>query len=157
MNDKLKAAVTVSEMARMVGLSRARFYQLMNEGVFPLPVYSVETRRPFYPSDLQETCLEVRRKNCGVNGKPVLFYSVRHPGIGQSKPIRKVKRAKPKDQYPEITSAVQALGLSGATGQQVATAMKSLYPNGVNGHGQPEVIRSVFLHLQRQVCSDNVR
>ncbi len=35
MNEVHKSAVSVSEMARMVGLSRARFYQLMTEGVFP--------------------------------------------------------------------------------------------------------------------------
>jgi predicted DNA-binding transcriptional regulator AlpA len=150
MHEQTKAAVTVSEMARMVHLSRARFYQLMKEGVFPPPVYLVSSRRPVYVEDLQKVCLEVRRRNCGVNGKPVLFYSVRHPGIGQSRPTKRVTKAKPRDQYPEITAAVQALGLSGVTGQQVGSAMKSLYPNGVNSHTQPEVIRSVFLHLQRQ-------
>ena len=66
MNEPLKAAVTVTEMARMVGLSRARFYQLVNEGVFPPPVYSVRTRRPIYVEDLQKVCLEVRHRNCGV-------------------------------------------------------------------------------------------
>jgi hypothetical protein len=47
-----KAAVIVSEMARMVGLSRARFYQLRKAGVFPLPVYDVATRRPVYTEEL---------------------------------------------------------------------------------------------------------
>ena len=73
-----KAAVTVSEMARMVGLSRARFYQLVEAGVFPTPVYCVSTRRPMYVEELQEVCLTVRRRNCGVNGKPVLFYARGH-------------------------------------------------------------------------------
>ena len=72
-----KAAVTVTEMARMVGLSRARFYQLVNEGVFPPPVYCVRTRRPIYVEDLQKVCLEVRQRHCGVNGRLVLFYSAR--------------------------------------------------------------------------------
>jgi hypothetical protein len=54
-----KAVVTVSEMARMVGLSRARFYQLVEAGVFPPPVYCVSTRRPMYVEELQTICLTV--------------------------------------------------------------------------------------------------
>ena len=73
-----KAVVTVSEMARMVGLSRARFHELVEAGFFPSPVYCVTTRRPMYVEELQTTCLNVRRKNLGVNGKPVLFYARGH-------------------------------------------------------------------------------
>ena len=46
MSNETKAIVTVSEMARMCGLSRARFYQLQKAGIFPSPVYDVSTRRP---------------------------------------------------------------------------------------------------------------
>ena len=77
-----KAVVTVSEMARMVGLSRSRFYQLVEAGVFPQPVYSVANRRPIYVEEAQKVCLEVRRRNCGVNGQPVLFYARGHPAHG---------------------------------------------------------------------------
>src|SRR5439155_4380549 len=69
-----KNAVTVAGMARILGLSRSRFYQLMGTA-FPLPVYDPATHRPFYSQDLQEVCQQVRRKNCGIDGKPILFYS----------------------------------------------------------------------------------
>ena len=49
MSDETKAIVTVSEMARMCGLSRARFYQLQKAGVFPAPVY--QDGRPLYPEE----------------------------------------------------------------------------------------------------------
>ena len=68
-----KAAVSVAEMARMMGLSRARFYQLTKAGAFPPPVYHLLTRRPIYPEELQLVCLDVRRRNCGIDGKPILF------------------------------------------------------------------------------------
>src|SRR3954466_1344011 len=86
-----KAVVTVSEMARMVGLSRLRIYQLVEAGVFPQPVYSVANRRPIYVEEAQKVCLEVRRRNCGVNGQPVLFYSRGHPLPAQTKPPRTAK------------------------------------------------------------------
>ena len=50
----LKEIVTVSEMARMVGLSRARFYQLLRVGVFQEPSRNQETKRPFYDRQQQE-------------------------------------------------------------------------------------------------------
>ena len=154
MSDQLKAAVTVSEMARMLSLSRARFYQLMQQGVFPPPVYLLATRRPIYVEELQEVCLEVRRRNCGINGRPVLFYSKGMPSGRPSKPIRKATKSKSKDQYPEIRAAVQALGLTTATGDDVAQAVQHLYPNGVEGVSQPEAIRTVFLRLR---CQESCR
>ena len=46
MTAELRAAVTVAEMARMVGLSRARFYQLQKAGVFPTPQMNPSTEAP---------------------------------------------------------------------------------------------------------------
>jgi len=83
-----KAVVTVSEMAKMVGLSRARFYQLVEAEVFPAPVYQLSNRRPVYVEELQKVCLEVRRRNCGINGQPVLFYA---KGPGSAKPTGRQK------------------------------------------------------------------
>ncbi len=151
MSDQLKAAVTVSEMARMLSLSRARFYQLMQQGVFPPPVYLLATRRPIYVQELQKVCLEVRRRNCGVNGKPVLFYA---KGTPVSRPGKPTGKATKTDQYPEIRAAVQALGLTSVSADDVAQAVKHLYPNGVEGVNQPEVIRAVFLRLR---CQESCR
>ncbi|MHC4093389.1 MAG: helix-turn-helix transcriptional regulator, partial [Planctomycetota bacterium] len=63
MSQVTKQCVSVTEMSRMVGLSRARFYQLMNQGVFPTPARRGETNRPFYDREGQEQCLLVRRTN----------------------------------------------------------------------------------------------
>ena len=154
MNDqfKTKAVVSVSEMARMVGLSRQRFYQLMGTA-FPWPLYAVATKRPFYNEELQRVCLEVRRRNCGIDGRPILFYSNGHRVEARSKPTRKVAK---KDDFPEITSAVRALGLSAVTSEQIGHAVKVLFPSGIDGADQSEVIRAVFLHIQRQNRADNV-
>lgn len=149
-----KAAVTVAEMARMVGLSRARFYQLQNAGVFPPPVYDVSTRRPFYDEKAQEVCLEVRRRNCGINGQPVLFYARRG---GEQSPTKKRRtNGKPKPKYPAIVDAVRVLGLASVSDKIVTAAVTTLFPTGVDRVDQSEVIRAVFVHLQRQYSTDNV-
>jgi hypothetical protein len=154
MKDETKAVVTVSEMARMVGLSRARFYQLQKAGVFPMPVYDVATRRPIYDEELQKVCLEVRHRNCGINGKPILFYSRRIP-IVPTKP-RKATAKPPKNEYGDLIDSLQALGLSSVTAVQVAAAIKETFPQGTEGVDEAEVIRAVYLHLRRKNSGDSV-
>src|ERR1700686_3066726 len=79
MNDYIvsKSVVSVTEMARMVGLSRARFYQLVRRGTFPPADEDPVTKRPFFTEEKQRLILEARRRNCGVDGKAILFYSRR--------------------------------------------------------------------------------
>ena len=71
---KTKAVVSISEMARMVGPDPAVVFTSLIGTTFPWPLYYVSTRRPFYDELLQKSCLEVRRRNCGIDGRPVLFY-----------------------------------------------------------------------------------
>jgi predicted DNA-binding transcriptional regulator AlpA len=148
MKEETKAVVTVSEMARMVGLSRARFYQLQKAGVFPAPVY--QGGRPVYTDEMQQVVLEVRKKNRGVNGEPVLFYARRRA----IQPAKRKKRADPlparnKD-IPSLLDGLNALGLTTATAAQVLKVTVELFPQGTAGLDQAEVLRAVFLHLKRQ-------
>ncbi len=146
---EFKSAVTVSEMARMLGLSRARFYQLIGTA-FPHPVYSVSTRRPLFVEELQKVCLEVRRKNCGIDGKPILFYS-RRPGVSSlKKQIGSPRTKKLPAKYSNIINGLKGLGMSGVTDQQVETAIQKLYPHGTVGVDEATLIRTIFVALMRQ-------
>jgi hypothetical protein len=151
-----KAAVSVAEMSRMVGLSRARFYQLVGT-TFPCPLYDVASRRPFYNEQLQGVCLDVRRRNCGIDGKPVLFYA-RRP-LAAPVPKRKPRKATAAsdDRHADLVDGLKGLGLVAVTAAQVAEAVKDLYPNGVPEAANGEVLRAVFLHCRRQNSRDNVR
>jgi hypothetical protein len=138
MSDKFptKPAVSISEMARMVGLSRQRFHQLVKAGVFPSPQVGSETRRKFYDQTAQASCLEVRKTNIGVNGKLVLFYAPR-------------KRQKPaQENHADLVAGLRSLGLTSVTASQVEQAVKLLYPKGTKNFDPGEVLRAVFLHLK---------
>jgi len=152
-----KEIVSVAEMARMVGLSRARFYQLVEEGVFPSPIYNCKTRRPFFTEEMQEVCLEVRRRNCGIDGRAVLFYAHR---FGDLPPKVKAKPTKPTDkpggQVVELVEGLRCLGLTTVNAKDVELAFKKCFPNGTGGADQGAVLRAVFLHLKRQNSNDNV-
>lgn len=155
MSDELKAVVTVAEMARMVGLSRARFYQLQKAGVFPPPIY--DKGRPVYTQELQDVCLEVRRKNRGINGETVLFYARRPPSVSR-KPKKPAKTPAPKNKdIATLLAGLNSLGLTTATAAQVEQVTKELFPNGIEHCDQGEVLKAVFLHLRRQNSGDNVR
>jgi hypothetical protein len=148
--NETKVAVSMAEMARMVGLSRTRFYQLVGK-TFPFPIYAVATRRPFYTEELQLVCLEVRRRNCGIDGRPVLFY------CRGAKPTTS-KKTKPVqgDQHADLLEGLRELGLATVTTQQVSEAVRSLYPNGVAAEPEGAVLRAVFLRIKRQVSAGNV-
>ena len=148
----LKMAVTVSEMARMVGLSRARFYQLMKAGVFPSPKMDEAKKRPFYDQEAQKVCLEVRRRNQGVNGQVVLFYARRQEIAATNKKAKAVPKKEPQS---ELVEAVKALGLAVTPGD-VADAVKELFGAGPPPKDEGEVIRAVFLHLKRRNSGGNV-
>jgi len=153
MTVEFKAAVTVAEMARMCSLSRSRFYQLIGTAL-PQPKRD-EHGRPYYDADQQQVCLDVRRRNCGIDGKPILFYAPRH-----SAPIASPKKVQlklaPSNSHTEIVEGIHALGLGMATAGQVDAAMKQLFPKGVAGVDIGQVIRQVFLSIKREDSQNNV-
>jgi hypothetical protein len=148
-----KTVVSVAEMARMCGLSRARFYQLVNECVFPAPLYRIDTRRPFFNQEMQETCLEVRRRNCGLNGRPVLFYARR---LGAPLVKAKTTPTKTSHKHADVIEGLRSLGLTIVRPADIEAAIATCFPSGHSGVDDEAVLRTVFLHLKRQNSSDNV-
>lgn len=147
-----KAAVSCSEMARMVGLSRQRFAQLVGT-TFPWPLYDVATRRPFYSEEQQKVVLEVRRRNWGIDNRPVLFYAPRSSTISTTpaKPKKKVNQ-----EIKALLDKVKSFGLPTATAAQVEGKARELYPDGKTGIDSWDVAREVFLALKRQDSAVNV-
>jgi hypothetical protein len=153
--NETKAVVTVAEMARMVGLSRSRFYQLVGT-VFPQPDRQPGTNRPIYTKELQKVCLEVRRRNCGIDGKPVLFYS-RRPTSASARPKTPKTKLAPKGKdVAALVDGLNALGLTTATAAQIQRVTEELFPGGSENMDQRQVLRAVFLHLKRQNSADKV-
>ena len=136
----------------MVGLSPARFYQLQRVGIFPWPQYDLVTHRPHYTEDQQRECLEVRRRNCGVNGRPVLFYARRPDAsvVARPRPGR-TSNAKAKESYADLVVGLKAMGLTSVTAEHVGAAVHQVYPGGTAGRDEGEVLGAVFRHLRASV------
>lgn len=141
-----KAAISVTEMARLVGMSRNHFFTLCKKGVFPMPVYALSNRRPFFDIDAQQECLRVRASNIGANGQYVMFYPPRNkqPDSPTEASSRKVK---PTERAVELAKALKHLGLA-VTPQQVDAAVAEVYPDGPPSE-DGVVVRALFLHWKR--------
>jgi hypothetical protein len=94
--------------------------------------------------------LEVRRQNCGVDGKPVLFHR-RGTDIAPTNPKPPKRKASSGDhRHKDLLAGLKSLGMVGVTAAQVEAAMKALH---VSGKSDGEVLRAVFLALKRQDIS----
>lgn len=144
----LKAAVSVSEMAERCQISRSRWYELVEAGVFPKPIQLQSMKRRVYDRSLQEKCLEIRATGIGLNGVPVLFNrKAKKTGRPTPKGQRPAKEQRPDPSVASILDAVKGLGLN-TTPQAVADAMAVLYPTGTAGMDLGDVVRKAFLYLQ---------
>jgi len=138
-NTKNQSICTVTALAKKIGLSRARFYQLQKKGVFPKPLYS-GNKQPYYSIELQNICLKIRETGIGCNGAPIIFYAKQENPSVKTSPTKKM--------YREISEALEQMGLKVPI-EQVKGALTALYPDEqkkliING----DVIAEVFRHLR---------
>jgi len=134
----------------MVGLSRSRFYDLIGTA-FPHPLYSVKTHRPYYTPEFQQICLDVRQRNCGIDGKPVLFH---RKGKEVAIPERSKRKPAADNRYKDMVDGLKSLGMAGVTEAQVEAVLNELHISGEASKHSGEVLKAVFLRLkQRQDTS----
>ncbi len=137
-----KPIVSMTEIAQMVQLSRARFYQLLQSGFFPKPLHDERSKRPYYDLELQQKILECRQSGIGVDGSFMLFYSPRKNGTASN--VRK----KIDPQVKELADTLTTMGLD-ITVKQVQQGLIEIYPDGTNGEEQGVVIRELFRYLKQ--------
>ena len=164
MDQSLKEIVTVAEMARMCGLSRSRFYGLVREGIMPLPSRNATTKRPFYTREQQAQCLLVRKTNCGVNGRPILFYA--HRLEMTQKPIVRKLTGKPSPKPAKSTQSdpiiddlrhgLEQLGMVDVPPEKVRKVLSEAYPDGHATLPTSTLLMTVFQKLRCQDSPDNV-
>ncbi len=137
-----KPIVSMTEIAQMVQLSRARFYQLLQAGFFPKPLHDERSKRPYYDLELQKKILECRQSGIGVDGSFMLFYSPRKNGTASN--VRK----KIDPVVKELADTLESMGLD-ITVKQVQQGLLEIYPDGTNGEEQGVVIRELFRYLKQ--------
>ena len=142
----LKPIISISSMSKELDLSRSRFYQLLETGIFPPPIYDLRTRRPFYNEELQQRCCEIKETGIGFNGQFILFYS---PRTKPNKPRKNSLKDNFTDNplYSELVETLNNMGLN-CNLSQVSNALTKLYPDGYENIDQGVVIRELFRHIK---------
>ena len=151
-----KAFISLSELAEdLLGLSRARVYELIERGALPQPIYDLRTRRPIFDADLQRQCIAVRQTGLGLDGSAVIFYRRDRQPIGAStqvtQPQSRRRTSIPQaNRHAGLIASLQSLGVGNATEQSVAAAVAECFPNGTETQQESDVLRAVFRVLRRQ-------
>ena len=141
--DQIKQAVSVSEMARIIFMSRSRLYQLLGS-TFPEPRKD-DRGRPYFDAEQQAAIIEARRRNAGIDGRPILFRARRSPSA--SSPIKK-RTSGLSEMILEVLHGVRSLGLKQINRKDLEQCLATIYPDGVIPTDRPTVIRTVFLSLK---------
>ena len=139
-----KPIVSVNEICRMVGLSRSRFYQLLESGFFPKPLYDERSNRPYFDAALQKQILESRNSGIGADGSYMLFYSPRKKE-GHSKKSKKTNKT--NSIYQEFAETLESMGLD-CSEKDVSAALSELYSDGTEGIDQGLIIRELYRFLK---------
>ena len=157
-NPNIPAVLSISQMAKLLNLSRSRFYTLMSEGIFLPPIYSASNKRPYFTAEIAQKNLQAKKNNVGVNGKICLFYSRNSSSCVHKKKLRKNKlqNNSAEDEYEDLREGLGALGLSNISDAQIGSALKSCFPNGTADTPEGEILRAVFLSIKRQNTEHNL-
>jgi len=127
--------LTFSELSELLGISPSRLYDLIRDGIFPEPLRNPSNNRPYFSSELTESCRQVVKSRVGLNGRP---YT----------PNRKRKAtpmASERGRHESLISSLSALGVV-ASPKQIDEALKSLPPNLEEG----DLVKQIFLRLRQK-------
>lgn len=148
--------VSLSELAEdILGLSRARVYELIERGALPMPIYDLRTRRPMFNAELIQQARTVRQTGVGTDGSAVIFYrrERRAPSPTSSNTLARARRrlsAPSSSAYADLVSSLQGLGITQVDERTVAAAVAESFPNGLDGQQESDVLRILFRHFRRR-------
>ena len=158
-NNSIPEILSITQMSKLLNLSRSRFYQLMSENIFLPPIYSASNKRPYFTSDMARKNIEVRKRNIGINGTICLFNASKNksPVLIQKNKSEKNRLQKntTEDNHQDLKEGLCALGLSGVSNAQIQSALANCFPGGTGATPEGEVLRAVFLSIKRQNSTDN--
>ncbi len=143
---KIRPIISVGDMAEALGHSRARFWQLQRQQIYPMPLHDIRTKRPFYDARLQKICHDVRETGIGCNGQYILFYAPRKKPAQSRAKLKAPQRATPPE-HQELAETLNQMGLE-VSGEQVSEAVETLYPDGLE-KDMGVVVREVFCHIRK--------
>lgn len=148
--------INMSNMAKLMNLSRSRLYQLIEQGILLKAVYLLNNKRPIYTREMAVRNLEVKHSNVGINGEIVMFYSARISNTA-SKPKKTIQKSTKQkaissDKHADLIDALESLGLENITSSQIDSAILKCFPDGAENISEDYILTEVFRYLK---CRDS--
>ncbi len=130
----------------IVGLSRAQFYNLQRDKIFPPAQTDEKSGRKYFTLEQQKECYNIRTSGIAHSGDFYLFYTPR--SSSQSFSPQKKTTSKPDGKTIEIVETLNQMGLE-VNAEQVSEALKSAYPEGYGSIDEGLLIRNLFRILKQ--------
>lgn len=137
----IKAAVSVSEMCRLLTMSRSHFYWHVRKGTFHAPL-KLANGRPYFTASMVEDNLRTKETGLAVNGEYVIFYE-------RQAAITTPEGSKPQADHSSLIEGLRSLGIPSVTHDQIEAALAVCFPKGTSGQDESQVLRAVFRYLKR--------
>jgi len=124
-------------------LSRAQFYNLQKDCIFPPPLKDERTGRSYFDEELKDLCLQVKSTGMSYDGqKHHLFYEPRKcPGKSR-------KKTNGENNYSAIIETLKNMGISDIKIQDVISGVKILFPNEIPDEGI--LLRELFKYFKNR-------
>jgi predicted DNA-binding transcriptional regulator AlpA len=132
--------MTATELGTLIGLSRARIYQLCRAGRFPKPSKGEFTTRSFFSAEAVQTVLKIKAEGIALDGRPIVFNKITSPRKKNS------PKAQTQSAPNPILDYLEGLGLSVNAGQ-LDGVLAELFPHGWQSHPQEEVVQKAYQRL----------
>ena len=151
-NSNLPAYINMSNMAKLLNLSRSRLYQLIDQEILLKPVYFSNNKRPVYTKEMAVRNLEDKKNNVGINGEIIMFYSARTTTNKPKKIVEKPAKLKTTSsgKHADLIDALESLGLENITAAQIDSAIHKCFPDGTENVTEDYILTEVFRHLNCQ-------
>ena len=146
--------IGMSQMAKILQLSRSRLYQLIDAGVLLPPAHLLSNKRPIYTRDMAMRNIEVKTNNTGINGQIVMFYTARKPVHSvvkiNKKSAVKIQQKEPTNKYQSFINDLESLGLEDVSVKSVESALSECFPDTIPDLEEDETLIAVFRYFKCQ-------
>ncbi len=148
-NKNFKPVCSISYLCKsIVGLSRAQFYNLQRDKIFPPAQTDEKTGRKYFTLEQQKECYNIRTSGISYTGDFYLFYEPRSSNSYSSP--KKTTAPKIDDNIIEITHMLNTMGLN-VKAAEVSETLKSAYPEGCGNIEEGLLIRNLFRILKQNM------
>ena len=130
----------------IVGLSRAQFYNLQRDEVFPPAKTDERTGRKYFTLKQQKECYNIRTSGISHKGEFYLFYELR--SVSPSSPQKKIA-PKIDQKTVELVDTLSHMGLE-VDANQVSDALKTIHPEGHSTIDDGLLIRELYRLLKQK-------